>query len=120
MNLQYLCDENVESALIAALRRRDAELTIWAIGEPGAPAHGTLDPDILIWCEEHNFVLITNNRRSMPAHLADHLRAGRHIPGIFQLNPGVGNDEAVTLLVLAAYASRPDEHRDQLRYLHSL
>jgi hypothetical protein len=120
VSLQYLFDENVDGALVAAMRQRDEALIIWAIGDPGAPKHGTLDPDILIWCEEHDFVLVTNNRRSMPLHLADHLRGGRHMPGIFQINPGMARGETVTLLLLAAYATRSDEHHDQIRYLLAL
>jgi hypothetical protein len=28
---------------------------------------------------------VTNNRKSKPRHLADHLAGGRHVPGIFVL-----------------------------------
>ncbi len=81
MTLRYLLDENVAFALQLALRGHDPDLTVWAIGEPGAPPRGTLDPDILRWCEEHDFVLVTNNRRTMPEHLIAHLSSGRHVPG---------------------------------------
>nr|WP_293128835.1 DUF5615 family PIN-like protein [Microcoleus sp. bin38.metabat.b11b12b14.051] len=50
------------------------------MGEPEAPSRGTLDPEILKWCEEYNFILVTNNRKSMPVHLTDHLAERRHIP----------------------------------------
>jgi hypothetical protein len=41
----------------------------------------------------------------MPVHLADHLAQGRHIPGIFQLNPNMSVGETLEELVLAAFAS---------------
>lgn len=56
------------------------------MGEIGTPPKSTLDPEILVWCEEYNFILVTNNRKSMPVHLVDRLAQGGHIPGIFVLN----------------------------------
>ncbi|MDJ0514740.1 MAG: DUF5615 family PIN-like protein [Trichodesmium sp. MO_231.B1] len=47
------------------LRRRKPDLVVWAVGEPGTPSKGTLDPDILVWCEVNNFILVTNNRTSI-------------------------------------------------------
>ena len=120
MTLRYLLDENVAFALQLALRGHDPDLTVWAIGEPGAPPRGTLDPDILRWCEEHDFVLVTNNRRTMPEHLIAHLSSGRHVPGILLLTESAGLGETVELLHLAAHASQPDEHRDQIKYLTGL
>jgi hypothetical protein len=49
----------------------------------GCPDYGTLDPDILIWCEENEFILVTNNRKSMPVHLQDHLAENRRATGYF-------------------------------------
>jgi len=91
--LKYLLDEHIPPAYRTQILRRAerlapfAELEVWAIGDPDAPAKGTLDPEILLWCESHGFVLVTNNRRSMPVHLADHLAAGQHVPGIFTISP---------------------------------
>ena len=120
MRLRYLFDKNVAVALIVELRRRDPDLIIWSVGDPGAPPRGTPDPHSLIWCEEHEFVLMTNNRRTMPAHLSDHLGGGRHLPGIFQLNPGIGMGETIDLLLMAARVSLLEEHRDQITYLPML
>lgn len=84
---------------------------------PGAPSAGTLDPEILIWCEEHNFVLVTNNRKSMPVHLADHLAAERHIPGILTVDVKRNLAENLDDLLLAALASVPGEYADRIIYL---
>jgi hypothetical protein len=120
MILAYLFDENVDAALIAGMRRFDPEVPVLAVGEPGNPPRGTLDPDILLWCEEWDCLLVTNNRHSMPIHLRDHLAAGRHIPGILLLNPGMRVGETTEALQLIAYASEPGEYRDQIRHLSKL
>ena len=80
--MRYLLDEHIAPVYRGQLLRIVPELEVWIVGDRGAPPRGTLDPDILIWCEEHRFVLVTNNRKSMPRQLADHLALGRHIPGI--------------------------------------
>ena len=86
MTLQYLLDENVDLAYQTEFLRCNPNLVMWAIGDPAAPPKGTLDPEILYWCEQYNFLLVTNNRKSMPRHLADHLAQGHHVPGILILN----------------------------------
>ena len=97
--------------------RQEPDVIVWRVGTPGAPPRGTLDPQILLWCEAHDFVLVTNNRKSMPVHLADHLAAGRHIPGILTVD--ITRDMARNLddLLLAALAAEPDEYADRIVYL---
>lgn len=116
-NLQYLFDENFGQRLRKAMRSAAPQITVWCVGDAGAPSLGTNDPEILIWCEAYNFVLVTDNRRSMPAHLQDHLSAGRHVPGIFVLRPDLSMGETIDELVLSWEASLPNEFRDQIRYL---
>jgi Domain of unknown function (DUF5615) len=65
-------------------------MEVVAIDDPEAPSAGTSDPAILVWLEQHGYILVTENRSSMPRHLPDHLEAGRHVPGIFWSRPGVG------------------------------
>ncbi len=46
---------------------------------------GTLDPEILHWVEAHQRTFVTDNRKSLPGHIADHLASGGHHWGIFQV-----------------------------------
>ena len=117
MTLRYLLDAHVERALALGLRRRERELTVWRLGDPGAPSQDASDPAILRWCEIHDFVLVTNNRRTMPQHLADHLDRGDHVPGILILNPKLSLAETIDNLVDAATLSLEGEYRDQIRHL---
>ena len=109
MSLQYLIDENISPVYPKQIRCREPSIIIKVVGEPETPPKGTLDPEILDWCEENNFVLITNNRTSMPVHLSDHLAKNRHVPGIFILNPNLSVGENLEELILAALASEVDE-----------
>jgi hypothetical protein len=56
MVIKYLMDENVAPVYATQLRRRQPDLVIRAVGEPDTPSRSTLDPEILLWCEEHRFI----------------------------------------------------------------
>ncbi len=117
MTLKYLMDENVDPVYLKQLRRRKPDLVVWAVGEPSTPSKGTLDPDILVWCEVNNFILVTNNRTSMPVHLIDHLKENRHVPGIFILNVRMSIGETLDELILIAECSFEREYQDQIIHL---
>jgi hypothetical protein len=115
--INYLLDENVDHRLRTALHQHWPEMAVWIVGDPATPKRGTPDPDILVWCEAHDFILITNNRASIPVHLQHHLAAGRHIPGIFVLNPNLTIGETADELALIWATSEPTEYLDLLTYL---
>lgn len=117
MTLKYLFDENVDPEYVRQLRRQNPALTVRMVGEPATPTKGTLDPEILDWCEIKGFVLVTNNRRSMPIHLAEHLSQDRHVPGILILNPSLSMGETLKDLTIVAEASFEDEYQDRIEYL---
>ncbi|MCB1191997.1 MAG: DUF5615 family PIN-like protein [Leptospiraceae bacterium] len=110
-------DENVDPAYIKRLRRLKPDLFVLAVGELIAPPKGTLDPEILSWCEKHNFILVTNNRKSMPVHLKDHLDQGHHVPGIFILNTKISLSRIIEDLILIADGSEDYEYHDRIYFL---
>ncbi len=115
--IRYLLDENVDPIFRTELLRHAPEMIVWRVGDPTTPARGTSDPDILIWCEANAFILVTNNRKSMPRHLQDHLAEGHHTPGIFELNPNMSVGETIEELVLIWSVSELEDYQDQLLYL---
>jgi hypothetical protein len=117
MSLRYLLDENLPPAWRRQLLRRDRNLVIRCIGDPGTPPKQSPDPVILEWCETHQFILVSNNRHSMPGHLADHLAAGRHVPGILIITGKMTVGRILDELALIAGATLADEYLDQIRFL---
>lgn len=114
---KYLLDENLDPRLKKALLKQVPEMTVWRVGDPGVPPLQSSDPNILLWCESKNFILVTNNRASMPVHLRDHLQAGRHIPGIFILRRHLTIGEIIEELILIWEVADPAKFIDHLRYL---
>ena len=116
-DVRFLLDENLTPRYRKALLRREPQLVVWHVGLPGAPMKGTLDPVILQWCEANNFILVTNNRKSMPVHLREHLANNQHVPGILVINEQMTMGEIVEELLLIWGALFADELRDQIIYL---
>ena len=117
MSLHFLIDENVDPLYKRQLLKRNSELRAYAVGDPGCPPRSTLDPEILFWCEEIGCLLVTNNRASMPVHLAAHLTKGQHVPGILILNERMSIGETIEELFLIAEEGLPSDYQDRITYL---
>ncbi len=117
MKPRFLLDEHVNRAIQRQLRRLDVRIEVLAVGDPGAPSAGTPDPALLVWLEKEGYILVTENRSTMPTHLADHYAAGRHVPGIFWLRPGAGLGAIIEELYLIWSASEADEYRDRTLFI---
>ena len=115
--IKYLLDENVDPLYRTGLLRREPEIVVWRVGMLGAPPAQTPDPEILRWCEQRGFILVTNNRKSMPTHLRAHLGEGRHIPGILILNPNMSVGATIDQLALIWDVADKDEYRDRIEFL---
>ena len=117
MSIKYLIDENVDPIYTLQLRKRNPDLTVRAVGELGTPSKSTLYPEILLWCEKYDFILVTNNRSSMPVHLADHIAKNQHIPGILILNADFSIGQNLEELILIAEFAFEEEYQDQIVFL---
>ncbi|NJL20285.1 MAG: DUF5615 family PIN-like protein [Leptolyngbyaceae cyanobacterium SM1_3_5] len=115
--MKFLLDENVDRVYKTQLLQQIPQLEIMIVGELGAPSKGTLDPEVLEWCEQNNFVLVTNNRSSMPVHLADHLAHDRHIPGILILSANLSIGRNLDELIFIAQAAFDQEFQDRIEHL---
>jgi hypothetical protein len=116
-----LCDESTHGNLAKAFHRRTRlgelpAVDVLRVGEPGAPPFGTLDPDLLMWCEENDRILVSDDRNTLPAHLRDHLAAGRHSPGVLLMKNNTTIPKVVESAVLIA-AVDPDLCRDQCVFI---
>jgi hypothetical protein len=115
--IRLLLDENVDPLHRQELLRREPGLVVWRVGDISAPPDSTLDPEILMWCEERAFVLVTSNRKSMPPHLQNHLAQERHVPGILVLNPRMSVGETIEERVLIWGTSAEEEYLDRISFM---
>ncbi|MBD2773589.1 DUF5615 family PIN-like protein [Iningainema tapete] len=74
MSIRYLLDENLPLTFHEQLLLCQPDLIVWMVGDLDAPLKGTLDPEILCWCEEQGFILGTRNLKFVVS--AEALRQG--------------------------------------------
>ena len=117
MKPRFLLDENLSTKIAIGLKRLLPSVDIANIGTDTTLPKGTLDPDILQWVEQHGYILVTNNRHSMPAHILDHLAAGRHYPGIISITREMSIGELIAELEVIWQASEAEEYWDKIEYI---
>jgi len=114
---RFLLDEHVNRAIQRQLWRLDSRIEVLAIGDPGAPPSGTPDRDLLRWLEAQRYILVTQNRSTIPGYLSEHFAEGRHIPGLFWIRPGIGVGSIIEELYLIWMASEADEYQDHALFI---
>ena len=115
MTIRFLLDENMPRRLLVALQRHHPEIDVLKVGDDGAPPYGTLDPDILLYLEATQRILLTDNRKSFPTHLSAHADAGHHHWGIFVVRKDAPISPLIEILHLYWAASEADEWIDSVR-----
>ncbi len=117
MKPRFLLDENLELTVLQELQRRLPGIDILMVGRKGAPPKKTPDPDILIWIEENNYILVTRNRKSMRDHLIQHYETNRTIPGLFWVRRHAALGEILESLELVWLASEHEEYENGMGYI---
>jgi Domain of unknown function (DUF5615) len=119
--LRFVFDEHLRGPLWNLLARNnrngDLAVDVVRVGDAGTVPLGTKDPELLRWAEKEGRILVSEDRRTMSTHLADHLRAGHHSPGVMTLKEHVRLRVVVEFLVLAAYATDPEEWADANHFI---
>jgi hypothetical protein len=114
---RFLIDENLSPDIANGVRQRNAAVDIIHIGGSEAPGKNTLDPVILRFCEAQQRILVTNNRKSMPTHLAEFAAEGHHHWGIFEVRDAATIGDLIEELLLIWGATDASEHVDRVRWI---
>lgn len=117
MQPRFLLDEHVNPAIQRQLQRRSLELVVLRVGEIGAPPKGTPDADLLAWAEAEHFVLVSEDRSTLPDCLRERLTSGRHSYGILWIRPGTTVGWLIEELFLIWHICEEDEFRDRGIYI---
>jgi hypothetical protein len=121
MPLRFVLDENQRGPLWRALVRHNQAsvypLDVVRVGDPSDLPLASFDPDILLWAEREDRILVSFDKATLAGHLAEHLQAGHHSPGVFTLRRGSRLSEVVSHLALVAYASDAWEWQDRIEFI---
>jgi len=121
MPLRFVLDENQRGPLWRALVRHNQAgmypLDVVRVGDSSDLPLVSFDPDILLWGEREERILVSFDKATLAGHLANHLQAGHHSPGVLLLRRGSRLSEVVGHLVLVAYASDAWEWQDRIGFI---
>ena len=110
MPLHYLLDEHLRGPLWRAVQRHNARgidtIDALRVGDVVELPLESPDPEILLWAERENRILVSQDRRTLPVHLDRHLQAGHHSPGIVIIQKSTTIPEVLEFL-----AKTRDGHR---------
>jgi predicted nuclease of predicted toxin-antitoxin system len=67
VKIRYLLDENLDPRFLRTLQRHYPQIDVLRVGDAGAPGLGVSDPVILHMWRRTSRILVTDNRKSMPA-----------------------------------------------------
>lgn len=112
--LRLLTDENFHHAIVRGLRRRHADIDLVRVQDVGLM--GADDPTILAWAARENRILLTHDAETITKFAYERVRAGEHMPGVFEVSRTLSLGEVIDDLWLLVEASLPDEWVGQVRY----
>ncbi|HZU37929.1 MAG TPA: DUF5615 family PIN-like protein [Gemmataceae bacterium] len=115
--VRFLIDESLRLSVVAALHRIEPTLDVHRIGQPGMPAFGSSDADVLGFCEASQRMLVSLDRASMPGEIAKHQAAGRHTWGVLLVTGRCSFRHLLDDLVLVWSASEAEEWQGAIHYL---
>ena len=117
MKVPFLLEENLSPRLKVAVLRLNPAIDILRVGESNAPQLGTLDPDVLLYLERSQRLLVTDNRASMPAHMEAHWAAGGQIWGLFWVRDRIPLGELSQELLLVWETTEAEEWINRLEWI---
>ena len=118
--LRFLLDEHLRGPLWLAILRHNAKgalpLDAVRVGNPPDLPLGRDDAAILLWAEREGRILLTEDVHTMPGHLAEHLRAGHHSPGLLVISVSCSIGQLASHLELVAHAGELADYQDTITY----
>ncbi len=112
--IEFLVDQNFNEDIVDGLTRLDPNLQLIRVRDVGLAA--ATDPTILEWAAVHGLVLLTHDRRTIPAYAHSRVAVGLPMPGVFLVDNELPVGQAIDELVIAAHCLSEDDCRNLVRY----
>ena|SRR5437763_1151339 len=113
--LRLLADENFNDDIVRGLLRRQADVDIVCVRNVGLA--GADDPIILAWAAEHDRIVLTHDRATMPDFAYERVAAGQPMPGIFVFSDRFAVGKAIDEILLAIACTDQAEWSGLVEYL---
>jgi predicted nuclease of predicted toxin-antitoxin system len=113
--LRLVSDENFNGDIVRGLLLRRPTLDLVRLQDTGS--EGVEDPAVLAWAAEHNRILLTHDRATMPDFAYARMVAGKPMPGVFVVNDRLPVRQAIDELLLVDACSEQAEWAGLVLYL---
>lgn len=108
--IRLLTDENFDGDILRGLLRRLPHVDVVRVQDVGLAE--TPDSVILAWAAEHQRILLTHHRDTVPRFAYDRVRAGDSMPGVFLVSDQMPKGQAIEELFLASQCFGSDDCKD--------
>jgi hypothetical protein len=119
--LRFLLDEHLRGPLWLAIMRHNSRgelpIDVIRVGDTADLPLGSSDLAILLWAAREVRILITEDRRTIAVHLAQHTKGNHNSPGVFIVRIGFSIGQLVSHLELVAHAGKPTDYEDGITYI---
>lgn len=114
MRVRFQADADLEGRILRGLRRIAPEIDIRTAAD--ASLAGMKDPEVLQFAADIGRILVSQDRRTMPAHFA-RFSARAQSPGVILLREGISISRAIEELILVWSASDAEEWKGRLVWI---
>src|SRR5712671_1330074 len=114
MRVKFQADGDLDGRILRGLRRAAPEIDIRTADDAGLAGLG--DPEVLQIAADAGRILVSQDRRTMPAHFAQYLRDARS-PGVIVLREATPIAVAIEELVLIWVGSTAEECINRLVWI---
>jgi predicted nuclease of predicted toxin-antitoxin system len=114
MRVKFQADADLDGRILRGLRRAAPEIDIRPAVDAGLP--GLKDPEVLQIAADAERILVSQDRRTMPAHFA-RFSTGDQSPGVILLREATPISTAIEELVLIWSASEAKEWKGRLVWI---
>ena len=114
MTPRFLADADLNHKIVLALRRREPAVDFIDAHHGGVI--GARDPDVLRISGVSGRILVSHDRKTMPAHFVRFIRDGSS-PGLIIVEQGLDISAAVEDVMLVWAATDAKEWRDRIGFL---
>lgn len=115
MKIRFQADNDLHEDILRSVKRLQPAIDFQRA--PDLNFHtGIGDPEVLQLCSEHNRMLVTHDRHTMPSHFSEFIKH-HDSPGIFIVSRRISIGRAAEWLVLYWETSDAEEYRNQIIFI---
>ena len=114
MRVRFQADADLDGRIVRGLRRIVPEIDMRTAAD--ASLAGMKDPEVLQFAADIGRILVSQDRRTMPAHFA-RFSVRAQSPGVILLREGISISTAIEELILVWSASEAEEWKGRLVWI---